>query len=152
VDAATFQWLYHAAPDVPLNFDTNAFRFRYTIGETQMLVQHIAARDDLTFQNLPSAQGMVNPITGEDLRQSKEKNPKAKTPLAANHVWISHRTPKKEMRFLSVLAPFRSGESEPQIERIDDAAVKVTFRGQSRIIAFDGRGDVDLSVDTKSIR
>ncbi|MDP6040792.1 MAG: heparinase II/III family protein, partial [Candidatus Latescibacteria bacterium] len=159
-DPTTFQWLYHVTPEVPLNFDADKFSVRYAVGQTHVVMQHVGDVADLTFQNLKGADGMVNPITGENLcqldkwltgKEWKRQIKKIPTPIEAHHLWISHGTPQREMQFLTVIAPFRNGETAPEIEGLSDRAVRVTFRERERVIAFDGRDDADISVDCSGI-
>ena len=104
---------------------------------------------------------MVNPITGEDVRrQDKWLTDKNRTgemavkvppSLDAHHLWISHRTPRREMQFLAAVVPFRAGEAGPEIARVSDTAVRVTFRGKERTVSFAADGAADIGVDVEAI-
>ena len=153
----TFQWLYHVTPDVPLHFDRQTSRLRYAIGKTNVIVQHLAHVDDLTYQDRPGVEGLTNPLTGEDLTAMRKRDKpgikkKAPQPLPAHHVWISHRTPRQKMQFLAVIAPFREGEREPRMKPAGASGVRVQFRDQETVIAFDKDTQADIVVDTTAIR
>ncbi len=153
-EAGTFQWLYHMIPDVPLEFDEDSFRIGYAMDEVNVAVQHCAHVDDLTYKNLPGGEGMLNPITGEDVSQSDkwakgaENLPDAQP---ANHIWVSHKTPRADMNFLTVIVPYRGGTDAPVIEPVSNIAVRVTFGGTQRLLNFEPNDDADISVDCAAI-
>ena len=128
----------------------------YAMGKTKVVVKHLAHVDDLIFHNLRGVEGMTNPITGESLltmdkwmkgKKAKLLKKKSPKPLDANHIWISHKTPRRQMNFLAAVVPFRAGEEAPVITRISDNAVKVAFRGKERAISFDKEQPADIVVD-----
>ena len=143
---AIFQWLYHITPAVPIVFDSDKFALRYTIGKTNVIVQHCAHVDDLTYHKYRGAKGLINPITGEDLRSDTD------TPLDAYHIWVSHKTARMKMQFLTVIAPFLKGTSPPIITPIDDVSVKIQFQGKQKLISFAKNGQADISVDVGGSR
>jgi hypothetical protein len=155
-EPATFQWLYHTLPDVPLDFDADSFAIRYAMEDVPVVVRHLAHVDDLTYANRSSGEGMVNPITGEDVTQSDKwaanrpeiKRPK---PQPANHIWISHETPRTQMQFLCVICPMRPRDEEPTIDPHGNMGVRVSFRGSEKTISF-GAGEADIVVDFAAIR
>ena len=156
---ATFQWLYHVVPPVPLEVDTEAFAICYAIGKTHVVLQHLAHVDDLTFENLRGAKGMVNPITGENttvmdkwMKGKKKRKKRIPKPLDAHHLWISNKTPRRQMQFLTVIAPFRKEEQAPTITRVNDAGVRVTFRGKETVVSFDKDAEADIAVDITAIQ
>jgi hypothetical protein len=161
---ANFQWLYHILPHVELDFNQKEFSWRYAINDTEMIVKHLAHTDDLTFLDLRGRDGQLNPVTGEDLRQgdlnkyySSGKIKKADgiaPPADANHIWVGHKTPRKEMTFLTVLAPFRKGEKPPVIEGRSGLSARITFRGKTKTVCFDptsNANDADIVVRLKEI-
>jgi len=154
---ATFQWLYHITPSVPLDFDPDRFILRYAVGETQVVLQHVAHVEDLTFRNYHGAEGMVNPITGEDLTRmdkwlrGKRMKKKIPPPMDAQHLWISHKTPQRQMKFLAVIVPFRRGQTPPAITRVSDVAVRVTFGGRKKVISFRRDVKADIVVDVGAV-
>ena len=152
----TFQWLYHVTPEVPLKFDPETFRVDYNVDNARVVLQHVNYRDDLTFEDLPGARGMTNPITGEAtaivdkyIKPGVLKNvPKA---LEAHHHWISHRTPRHEMQFLSVVVPYRQDDPAPRIEPTDQDGVQVTFCGRTTVVAFTRNAKADIAIDAEAI-
>lgn len=152
----TFQWLYHTVPDVPLDLDRERFRLRYAIGDTRVVLQHLLRVDDLTYANHPGVNGMVNPVTGEDVTMSdkwlqgaaEDRMPK---PVDANHIWISHNAPRREMQFLAVVVPFRAVEAEPEITAVEPLGVRVSFRGEQKTIVFGEQDDADIVVQSREI-
>jgi len=154
---ATFQWLYHITPFVPLEFDRDTFAIRYTVGKTRVILRHMANTDQLTFRDLRGAKGMVNPITGEDLTRmdkllrAENGEIKVPPPLDAHHIWISTTKPEKRMQFLSVIVPYRDGESEPKISPAGKLAVKVRFRRAENMISFSNARRADIVVDAEGI-
>ena len=58
---------------------------------------------------------------------------------------------RRQIQFLSAIVPFRMGEDEPSITGVDDAAVRVAFRGTEKSIAFRKDDAVDVSVDVGEI-
>jgi hypothetical protein len=152
----TFQWLYHTVPDVPVDFGRERFRLRYGIGDTQVLLQHVAYSEDLALTNYPGAEGMVNPVTGDDLTVSDKwikgrPDRKMPKPIAANHLWISHGTPRREMQFLAVIVPFRAGEAEPEVAPVEPLGLRVSFRGEEKTIAFAEQENADIVVKAREI-
>jgi len=148
---ARFQWLYHILPYTELDFNPKKFSWRYAIKDTEMVVKHLAHTDDLTFLNLRGREGQFNPVTGEDLRQRNLNKyyPSGKIkkvngippPADANHIWVSHKTPREKMDFLTVLVPFRKGEKPPVIEGGKGLSARITFRGKTKTICFDPAAD-----------
>jgi hypothetical protein len=151
----TFQWLYHILDPVPLEWDATAARLTYTIGETNVTLQHVAHVSDLAMQNRRGKAGMVNPITGDDTTVSNKwakgksfrKLPK---PIDAHHLWFSHKTPRRQMNYLAVIAPSRKGETKPVVTPVSDTAVRVSFRGKETTISF-GKDKADIAVDTEAV-
>ena len=161
---ANFQWLYHILPHVPLDFNREEFSWRYAINDTEMIVKHLVNTSDLTFLDLRGREGQLNPVTGEDLRQTDLNkyygNGKLKKasgippPADANHIWIGHKTPRQQMNFLTVLAPFRKGEKPPVIEGGTGLSARITFRAKTRTICFDPSGknkSADITVRLNEI-
>ena len=72
-------------------------------------------------------------------------------PLDAHHVWVSNRTPRREMQFLTVVGPYRQGEPGPRITPVGDVAVRVEFRGSEKLISFQPDATADLSIDVGAI-
>lgn len=135
-----FQWLYHFYPETNLEFNPEKFEFDYQIGETCVKMVHIAVPEDLTFVDRQGMDGLVNPITGEDYRQRWEEVAELKNrslPLFAHNLWISNRTPVTQHHFLVVIFPYREGQPEPAITRLDDLTVRVESSDVSDVVSFD---------------
>ena len=154
-EPATFQCLYHVYPAVPLELSASPCSARYAIGSTKVLLQHASHASDLTIANRRGVEGMVNPVTGEDLtgmgkwnRDSRRKNPK---PLDAHHLWISHRIPRRAMQFLAVVVPYRGSGAAPEVEALERDAVRVALQGRTDVIAFRSMPGADIVVDAHAI-
>jgi uncharacterized protein (DUF427 family) len=150
--AGTFQWLYHIPNYAKVKFDKENFAIDYTIENASVRVQHLANTSDLTFDNFRGDSGYLNRITGNDYRQISDSQqsrvdrktkynvpePDVRPATDAVHLWISHKTPRKKMNFLSVIVPYKKGQSPPAISRVSERAARVKFGGEERIISFDG--------------
>lgn len=117
---ATFTWLYHILDDAPFDFSSEDFTVRYGAGDVQVILSHIAHRDDLELDDRRGLDAMVNPMTGEDYRDLRRDGPEP-----SHNLWISNQTPASSFNFLTVIVPYLSGEIEPRITRIDDVTVEI---------------------------
>jgi hypothetical protein len=138
-------------------YDAEAFQMRYAVGETQVVVQHVAGVEDLRLQDRKGTEGLVNPLTGEDLRRMDKwlagKDWKqVPEPIEAHHLWVSHQTPRKAAHFLSAIVPFLQGEDAPEIRGLNDQTVGVKFRGAERVFAFGGEHEADIRIDFEAIQ
>jgi len=154
---STFQWLYHFYPKTELRFDPEKFQFDYRIAKTCVKMVHIAAPEDLTFTNRQGMDGLVNPITGTDYGERWKNVAELKNrnlPLFAHNLWVSSRTPAAQRHFLVVIFPYREGESEPTITRLDDLSVRVESSEVSDVISFDRNCpyEPDILVDYVTMR
>jgi len=152
-----FQWLYHFHPETNLEFNPEKFEFDYQIGQTRVKMVHIAVPEDLTFMDRQGMDGLVNPITGKDYRQGWQEVAELKNrtlPLFAHNLWISNRTPVTEHHFLVVIFPYREGEREPAITRLDDLTVRVDSSDISDVISFDRNCpyEPDIVIDYVTMR
>ena len=149
-EPTTFQWLYHIYPAVDLKTDPEGVGLEYRIGHTEVVVRHLADLADLDMRNLRGREGMINPITGEDVTRSdkwaKGRDPKLFKPLDAHHIWVGTRTPRRSRRFLCVIVPRIEGEEPPAIEAVGGSAARVRFRGLTRTISFGESADADIVV------
>ena len=123
----------------------------YCIGDTEVVVRHLAGVDDLDMRNLRGLEGMVNPVTGEDVTRSDKwakgrDDIKLPKPLDAHHIWVGTRTPAATTNFLTVIVPRRVGEEAPVIEGLGDTSVRVSFRGETRTISFSESVGADIVV------
>ena len=153
--AGTFQWLYHALGTMPMNWNAKTGELTYSVGATDVTLRQMMHVGDLTVQDLQGKEGMINPITGEDLTKSDKwakgrpanKLPK---PVDAHHLWFSHKTPRTEMNYLVVIVPSRKGAEKPTIVPAGDKAVRVGFGGKETTLSF-GKADGDIMVDTEAV-
>lgn len=125
---ATFTWLWHILPDDPLSFDANRFAIDYTVGDVPVRLQHISRPDALTLDDRQGLDGRVNPITGEDWRETLRGDI-----IEGHNLWISNTEPAEGWSFLAVVYPQPPGDEIPTIERIDDRTVRVG----NDVICFD---------------
>lgn len=140
-EPTTFQWLYHILPSVELEIDQAPPRVDYRMGETQVRVQHVAWGPELTLTNYPGAEGMINPITGEDVTRSDKwaqgrPADELPQPADAHHLWVTHDEPVRQMRFVAAIVPWTDADEPPTIEAAGGSAIRVSFRGDARTIAF----------------
>jgi hypothetical protein len=151
-----FSWLYHVLQDVPLIWNPEMQRFEYTVGEVTTIVQHIRRDVALDYENRLKELGLINPITGEDY--NRWVRPIQLFNLAytgdypdkvTHNVWITNREPRRDMRFLVVVYPFRNGEGAPIIKRIDDLTVEVSGTGKTEIVTFDPKSHPHADVQVE---
>jgi hypothetical protein len=149
-EPASFQWLYHIYPAVELEVTEEPLTVSYQIERTRVTLAHLAHSEELTFAAYRGAEGMVNPVTGEDVTRAdkwlKGKSKKQPQPLDAHHLWVSHRTPRRAMNFLAVIVPYREREKAPTITALGDSAARVTFRGKQTTVSFGEMEDAEIVV------
>jgi hypothetical protein len=152
-EPTTFQWLYHIYPAVDMTPEPEGVGLEYRIGDTEVIVRHLAGVDDLDMRDLRGGEGMINPITGEDVTRTDKwrhgQNVPGFKPLDAHHIWVGTRTPAAAMNFLVVIVPRRVGEEAPVIEGLGDTAVRVSFRGETRTVSFADLPEADIIVKTR---
>ncbi len=135
---ATFTWLWHILPDDPLSFDEETFAIDYMADEVPVRLQHISHPDMLTLEDRKGLEGRVNPITGEDWRETLRGGI-----IEGHNLWISNSEPAEDFSFLAVVYPQPPGGSIPRIERIDDHTVRV---GED-VICFDAGSSAAAKAD-----
>jgi len=143
-EGSIFSWLYHVLQDVPLIWNPQLQQFNYSVGEVTTIVQHIGRDVPLEYENRQKDLGLVNPLTGEDYTRWArpielfDRNFRGEYPDKVTHnIWISNQQPKRTMRFLVVIYPFLSGDREPEITRVDDLTVRVSWDGKEETVTFD---------------
>jgi hypothetical protein len=158
---ATFQWLYHVQPPAPFTHDPGTFALKYQMGDTRVVLRHLAHARDLTFENRRGFEGYWNPLTKEDHRPppkvlaeatSDPKMQRMNLYPDAHHFWVSHKTPAKAMQFLAVIVPMHKDDVEPRIDPVGDQAVRVAFRGRTTSVSFSTSTKADLIVDSASLK
>lgn len=127
---ATFTWLYHLLPDDPIDFDPQSFRLDYSVGKVRVRLQQLSHPSELVLEDRRGLDGFTNPITGEDYREWRKDNI-----LCGHNLWISNSRPAKDWSFLTVVYPQEPGGAFPEIQRLDDATVRVG----ADVICFDPR-------------
>ena len=137
-----FSWLYHVLQDVPLNWDEETLSFSYRIEDVTTLVKVICA-EEFAFENRQKQQGLVNPITGENYTEWVRKierydnNYNGPYPEVVTHnIWITNRNPAHELRFLTVIYPYREGDPVPLVQPVDDLTVRVSCGGKTEMVTF----------------
>jgi len=148
-DTSKFQWLYHVYPDASLKMDAESGGFDYQIGETRVKVRHIANRDDLVFEDKQGLDGMVNTITKKDYRKFGEGEV-----LFQHNIWVNNSTPANEFQFLAVVFPYKDGDPEPAITKLDDMTVKIQYGSETDTISYDPGSphSPDIIVDYRALR
>lgn len=143
---ATYTWLYHILPEKQLTFDKSTFTVDYMVGDVNVRLRHIAFPKELELDDRLGMKAFVNPFTGEDYSRWRKDNI-----LCGHNLWVSNAAPARRWRFLAVIYPARVGETMPDIERLDDATVRVA----DEIISFDHDSqyerDASLVLDTAAI-
>jgi len=147
----TFQWLYHINPPVALQIDQDVASIDYQIGRVLVRVQHLPQMGPLSITNRRGAEGMVNPITGEEVTANDKwaanrEDIRRPQPLDAHHLWVTHAQPVHAGNFLAVIVPRLAEDAPPVIEAAGERAVRVTFRGATRTIAFRAMDGADIVV------
>ncbi|MBM4024364.1 MAG: DUF4962 domain-containing protein [Planctomycetes bacterium] len=144
---AIYTWLYHILPQDPFDLDESAMRVDYAVGDVRVRLQHLAHPDKLTVDDRTKMDAFMNPFTGEDYRKWRVGET-----LCAHNLWISNTVPAEQWSFLTVVYPSRPGETIPDMERLDDATVRIG----GDIITFDPRSrhaqDADFAIDVSALR
>jgi len=128
--------------DVPLEYDEQKSSFSYKIENVTTLVKVICS-EEFTFQDRQKQQGLINPITGEDytrwVRKIRRYDNNYTGPypeLVTHNIWITNRKPAYELRYLTVIYPWREGDPEPEIEKVDNLTVRVRCGRKTETVTF----------------
>ena len=154
-DPAKFSWLFHVAPDVPLEIAESSFS--YGIENVNARVAFSGSTADVEIADLQGRDGYRNPITGDDLyaetvERLSNKNRELDEAMAHN-LWITNRKPATEWTLLSALVAWRDGDNEPQVLFTGKRAVNIKEAdGTSRTISFDPNIQGDILVDVDAVR
>lgn len=105
---AIYTWLYHILPEEPFTFDKNTFTVDYKVGEVDVRLRHLAHPEGLELDDRVGMQAFVNPLTGEDYRQTRVGDI-----LCGHNLWVSNTAPARKWSFLTVIYPARSGQTIP---------------------------------------
>ena len=149
---AQFTWLYHIKPEGPFTLDKNSGAFTYQINDVKVDVMHLLGQNQLTIHNMQGADGLKNPLTGEDYTQDWKNREGDKPFDVAHNLFITNKDPKMKWRFLSVILPSKD-TSQHKIERLDDLTLKVTAFEQTDIISFDPntKHKANITIDLPTI-
>ena len=152
-EPARFSWLFHVAPDVPLEIAPAGFQ--YAMGGVTARVAFARDPRDLEIVNLQGRRGFENLITGQDMLADTQARLEAvgrrltHQQWMAHNLWVTNRRPEREWTLLSVLSAHRDGEPATTIDFPSDRSVTITDGGgHRRTISFDSdvRGDIQLDV------
>lgn len=148
-EPTTFQWLYHVleADEMALSDPPGA---DYRVGDVRVCLRHLPLVEGLSVTNYPGVEGMVNPITGEDVT-ARDKwvqgtGRQGPEPADADHLWFTHEQPVREAGFLAVIVPYREADEPPTVEPFGERGAAVTFRGNTRTISFGDGAEADFRV------
>jgi len=138
-----FSWLFHVLQDVPLEWDAEKKIFSYTIADVTTMVK-IASSEEFTFEDRIGTQGLVNPITGEDYTrwvkkiQRYDRRFTGPYPETVTHnIWVTNREPVHQIRYLTVIYPYKTGTAQPVMEKVDDLTVRISCGQKSELVTFD---------------
>lgn len=149
-----FTWLYHIKPEGPFNLNAHSGSFTYQIDSVKVDVVHLLGTGQLDIHDMQGADGLKNPLTGEDYTSDWQKREGDKPFDVAHNLFVTNKQPQTHWRFLSVILPTPPGEpSQHKIERIDDLTIKVTAFGQTDIISFDPNNthNANITIDLPTI-
>jgi hypothetical protein len=149
-DPTTFQWLYHVLQSDEMALTHDPAGADYRVGETRVRLRHVPLVEGLEVANYHGAEGMVNPITGEDVtardKWAKGTGRKGPEPADADHLWFTHEQPVREAGFIAAIVPYRADDEAPAIEPFGARGVQVTFRGNTRTISCVETDEADFVI------
>ncbi|MCM8797016.1 MAG: InlB B-repeat-containing protein [Candidatus Omnitrophica bacterium] len=147
---ATFSWVYHILEDdLRLDASTASFNYRATnrykydsatfattpppLTSVDVYVTQVhQPQTGWDVRDMRGRQVRSNPLTGEDYfysgNNSKYYN--------SHSLFVSNREKTSKFHFMTAIYPKRSGQTQPQIVRLDDYTVAVTDDGSYDIIRF----------------
>lgn len=148
-----FTWLYHFSPySDTFNREEKdkTLVFTYYVENVLVKVVHTAQVKELEVDVREKMDSYINPFTGEDYTKKVKK----KFPTIATHnLWITNKEPKSTFHFMTVIYPLKYEGKTPEIKRLDDYTVKVTFGKEQDIVSFDPdtKHNTTLIVDLRQI-
>jgi hypothetical protein len=158
-DPARFSWLFHIAPQVPLQIDSASPGFHYTLGEVAARVALAGPADALEIADQPGRQGFVNRITGEDLYDHTVERLKgagrtlARDQWMAHNLWVTNRQPAQQWQFLAVLSAAPVGETLPTVSFTGQSVATVRLLdGRQWTVSFDPTVPGDVTLDPAELR
>ena len=154
-----FSWRYRVLPKTDVIYHPESGRLTYTLGDVQVILQHIASPQGLEFLDLQDLDQYKNPITGMDYLQNKwvardMKRADYRKKVCRHNFWFTTKEPHSDYHFLTVVYPVQPGTAPPVITRLDDYTVKVEKDGDTDIISFDKetKFPATLIVDLEALR
>ena len=161
---ATFHWLFHVEPDVPLALastdNANALPgWDYAIAGVGARVRFAQPADTLNIEHVRGVEAVRNPVTNEsvfeaDVRATDARRMfKSDTPLGAHALRVSNAAPARAHTFLAVLAAAPPGAEPATIERLGPDAVRITDPdGHARTVSFNLDVPADIVIDVARVR
>ncbi len=158
---ATFHWLFHVEPEVPLALaaDGELPGWDYAIAGVSARVRFAQAAGSLAIDHARGRDTARNPVTGEsvfedDVRATEARRMfKTDTPLGAHALRVSNAAPARANAFLAVLAAAAPGAEPARIERLGPDAVRITDPdGRSRSVSFNLEVPADIVIDVARVR
>ncbi|MFT5367830.1 MAG: hypothetical protein ACI8V2_002791 [Candidatus Latescibacterota bacterium] len=149
-----FTWLYHIRPEGPFTLNAHSGSFTYQIDSVKVEVVHLLGAGQLDIHDMQNADGLKNPLTGEDYTADWKSREGDKPFDVAHNLFVTNKEPQTQWRFLSVIIPTPPGDlSQNKIERLDDLTLKITAFGQTDIISFDPntKHEANITIDLPTI-
>ncbi|MBN2449855.1 MAG: heparinase II/III family protein, partial [Lentisphaeria bacterium] len=157
-DPARFSWLFHVAPDVPLDVDAAGPALRYRMGDVHALVALAGPADAIEVADLQLRDGFRNPITGHDMYEEtaaalvRKGRTLPESSWMRHNVWITNREPARQWSFLTALVAWREGDTQPRVSFGGSARVTVGAGAGERTVSFDPRRPGDVTIDLEGVR
>ncbi|MEA3366788.1 MAG: DUF6250 domain-containing protein, partial [Planctomycetota bacterium] len=158
-EPARFSWLYHVAPEVPMQIEQGGPALAYKMGDVRARVALATPPGPVEVRDMAGRDGFRNPVTGEDLYErtvqalARVDRTLEKEQWMAHNVWVTNREPARAWSFLAVLAAWRDGAEAPEIVFDGPRAVRVrTPAGKWRRVSFAPDRPGDVTVDLARIR
>ncbi len=149
-DPTTFQWLYHVLEADQMALTQSPAGADYRVGEARVLLRHVPLIEGLEVTNYPGIEGLVNPITGEDVtardKWAKGAGDEGPPPADADHLWFTHEQPLREAGFLAAIVPWRDGDEPPAVAAAGARGISVTLQGETRTIAIGEAAGADFVI------
>jgi len=158
-DPARFSWLYHVAPNVKMEIDTDAGTFAYRMGATRARLTLATPPGAVEVRNMTGRYGFRNPITGEDIYDRTLKALEGvgraleQKQWMAHNLWVTNRQPVRAWSYLAVLSAWRDGQGAPDVTIDGPRAVRLRAPGgEWRRVSFDPDRPGDVTVDLAAVR
>ena len=128
---STFHWQWHVQLPTVANVTTSGFRYSSSDRGGRNITNHVFhASTGLAFDNLTGANVLRNPHTGVTFTDSGDPYRRA------HALWYRNAAQSTNFTFLSVIVPQEPGKATPNISRIDNNTVVVTYDGVTETNTF----------------